>query len=104
MIKLKDLITEVKPGDAYPSIGKEIDVVVDKFMGNKWKFVSFDMAGKRISGVGTSPENILGKKTIKLSSSQKNIMKKILKNPQDVDYVENDAANIKVRDILRVLK
>jgi hypothetical protein len=31
-------------------------------------------------------------------------MKRILKNPQDIDYVENDAANIKVRDILRVLK
>jgi uncharacterized transporter YbjL len=104
MIKLKDLITEVKPGDAYPSIGKEIDVVVDKFMGNKWKFVSFNMVRKYVSGVGVSPENILGKKTIKLSSSQKNIMKKILKNPQDIDYIENDAANIKVRDILRVLK
>ena len=56
MIKLKDLITEVKPGDAYPSIGKEIDVVVDKFMGNKWKFVSFDMAGKRIKKTVSSYE------------------------------------------------
>jgi len=62
------------------------------------------MVRKYVSGVGVSPENILGKKTIKLSSSQKNIMKKILKNPQDIDYIENDAANIKVRDILRVLK
>jgi len=104
MIKLKDLITEVKPGDAFPSIGKEIDIVVDKFMGNKWKIVSFNMARKNISGVGTSPAYIFGDKPLKLSSSQKNIMKRILKNPEDIDYIENDSTNIKVKDILRVLK
>ena len=111
MIKLKDILNEatspVKIGSALPGSGgrkKEIELVVDRFMGGKWTVVSFNMVRKYVSGVGVSPENILGKKTIKLSSSQKNIMKKILKNPQDVDYVENDAANIKVRDILRVLK
>ena len=75
MIKLKDLITEVKPGDAYPSIGKEIDVVVDKFMGNKWKFVSFNMVRKYVSGVGVTPERLVDNKPIKLSSSEKNIIK-----------------------------
>ena len=96
----------VKIGSALPGTGgrrKEIEIVIDKRFG-KWQIVYFNMVRKYVSGVGVSPENILGKKTIKLSSSQKNIMKKILKNPQDIDYIENDAANIKVRDILRVLK
>ena len=39
MIKLKELINEqVKPGDAFQSVGGNVDVIIDKFMGGKWKF------------------------------------------------------------------
>ena len=103
MIKLKDLITEVKPGDAYPSIGKEIDVVVDKFMGNKWKFVSFNMVRKYVSGVGHSPDRMINYDDIfKLSSSEKRTIQKIIKNPEDIAYM--DDGNVKPKEVLRALK
>ena len=103
MIKLKDLITEVKPGDAYPSIGKEIDVVVDKFMGNKWKFVSFNMVRKYVSGVGYSPDRLMNYDDIfKLSSSEKNTIKKIIKNPEDIAYMDDE--NVKPSDVIRAIR
>ena len=43
MIKLKDLITEIIPGDAFKD-GNSIEIAVEKlYYPNKWKTVSFDL-------------------------------------------------------------
>ena len=106
MIKLKELINEqVKSGDAFSSVRSNVDIIVDKFMGSKWKFVTFNMSRGFVSGVGVTPERLINyNEKIKLSSSQKSKIKKILKNPEDIDYIEDDHTNIKVKDILKVIK
>ena len=104
MIKLKDLLTEVKPGDVYKDSGGDILLIVKPFIRNKWRFVNFNLQNRMVSGHGTTPEHFYDNtKPLKLSSSHKNTIKKILLNPEDIDYLEKDGT-IKVRDVLRVLK
>ena len=106
MIKLKDLLREVNIGDTYiSSDGKYIELVFDKFMKNKWNTIGFDLGPRHfVRDIGTSPEHLLGMygKLKKLSSSQKNAIKKVLKNPEDIDMVKKDGQN--VNKVLKVLK
>ena len=104
MIKLKDLLTEVKPGDVYKDSGGDILLIVKPFIRNKWRFVNFNLQNRMVTGHGTTPEKFFeDEKILKLSSSHKNTIKKILKNPEDIDYLEKDGT-LKVRDVLRALK
>ena len=103
MIKLKDLLTEVKPGDVYKDSGGDILLIVKPFIRNKWRFVNFNLQRGMVTGHGTTPGRFFeDEKILKLSSSHKNTIKKILKNPEDIDYLEKDGT-IKVRDVLRVI-
>ena len=109
MIKLIDLLERTSPvkiGSALPGSGgrrKEIEIVVDKSMSaNKWKIVYFNMVRKYVSGVGVTPERLVDNKPIKLTSSEKNIIKKIIKNPEDIAYM--DDGNVKPKEVLRALK
>ena len=106
MLKLMDLLREVKVGDAYiSSDGEYIELVFDKFMSGKWRTIDFDLGPRpMVSGIGTSPEHTLGMygKLKKLSSSQKNVIKKMLKNPEDVDMIKRDGQN--VNKVLKALK
>ena len=63
---------------------KEVELIIDKFMAGKWKFVSFNMVRKYVSGVGVTPERLVDNKPIKLSSSEKNIIKKIIKKQSNI--------------------
>ena len=108
MIKLKDLLeatSPVKIGSTLPGSGgrkKEIEIVVDKSMG-KWKIVYFNMVRKYVSGVGVSPDRLINYDDIfKLSSSEKNTIKKIIKNPEDIAYLDDE--NVKPIDVLRAIK
>ena len=94
----------VKIGSAFPGTGgrrKEIEIVVDKGFG-KWKIVYFNMVRKYVSGVGYSPDRLFDQKPIKLTPSEKNIIKKIIKNPEDIAYMADE--NVKPIDVLRALK
>ena len=110
MIKLKDILNEVtspvKIGSALPGSGgrkKEIDLVVDRFMGGKWTVVSFNMVRKYVSGVGVSPDRLINYDDIfELPSSEKNTIKKIIKNPEDIAYLDDE--NVKPIDVLRAIK
>jgi hypothetical protein len=105
MIKLKDLITEVKPGDVFQDVYKKggVEIAIEKFMG-KWRTVSINVQRMTAYEVGTSPEQMLKKqKLTKLSSSDKMKIKKIVKNPQEVDYINQDDSNM-VKKLLRVIK
>ena len=108
MIKLKDLLeatSPVKIGSVLPGSGgrkKEIEIVVDKSMG-KWKIVYFNMVRKYVSGVGHSPDRMINYDDIfKLSSSEKRTIQKIIKNPEDIAYM--DDGNVKPKEVLRALK
>jgi hypothetical protein len=108
MIKLMDLLeatSPVKIGSALPGSGgrrKEIEIVVDKSMG-KWKIVYFNMVRKYVSGVGHSPDRMINYDDIfKLSSSEKRTIQKIIKNPEDIAYM--DDGNVKPKEVLRALK
>ena len=106
MIKLKNLLKEVSVGDAYiSSDGEHIELVFDKFMSGKWRTIDFDLGPRpMVSGIGTSPEHLLGMygKLKKLSSSQKNAIKKMLKNPEDIHMIKRDGQN--VNKVLKALK
>jgi hypothetical protein len=107
MLKLMDLLREVKVGDAYiSSDGKYIELVFDTFMKGKWRTIGFDLGpmGHFVRDIGTSPEHTLGMdgKLKKLSSSQKNAIKKMLKNPEDIDMIKRDGQN--VNKVLKALK
>ena len=105
MLKLMDLLREVKVGDAYiSSDGEYIELVFDKFMKGKWRTIGFDLGPKHfVRDIGTSPEHTLGMygKLKKLSSSQKNSIKKMLKQPENIDMVKRDGQN--VNKILRAV-
>ncbi len=109
MIKLKDILNEatspVKIGSALPGTGgrrKEIEIVIDKRFG-KWQIVYFNMVRKYVSGVGVSPDRSMNYDDIfKLSSSEKNTIKKIIKNPEDIAYLDDE--NVKPIDVLRAIK
>ncbi len=109
MIKLKDLLNEerspIKIGIAFPgSKGRrnEIELVIGKSMG-KWHIVYFNMVRKYVSGVGYSPDRTMNYDDIfKLSSSEKNTIKKIIKNPEDIAYMGDE--DVKPIDVLRALK
>ncbi len=103
MIKLKDLISEIEVGSARVGLGgrgKEVELAVGKGFG-KWKIVYFNMAKKYVSGVGYSPDRLFDQKPIKLTPSEKNIIKKIIKNPEDIAYMADE--NVKPIDVLRAL-
>ena len=106
MIKLKNLLWEVNIGDAYISSDRKyIELVFDKFMKGKWRTIGFDLGPRSfVRDIGTSPEHLLGMygKLKKLSSSQKNAIKKILKNPEDIDMIKRDGQN--VNKVLKALK
>ena len=108
MIKLIDLLeatSPVKIGSALPGTGgrnKEIEIVVDKQY-NKWKIVYFNMVRKYVSGVGHSPDRMINYDDIfKLSSSEKNTIKKIIKNPEDISYMRT--GNVTPKEVLRAIK
>ena len=108
MIKLIDLLeatSPVKIGSALPGSGgrrKEIEIVVDKQY-NKWKIVYFNMVRKYVSGVGHSPDRMINYDDIfKLSSSEKNTIKKIIKNPEDISYMRT--GNVTPKEVLRAIK
>ena len=105
MIKLKDLITEVKPGDVYQNRDGSIELVIQQFGPGKWKTIDFDLkpmiGNPRVVAIGMSPEKLM-KKQIKLSSSEKTLVKKILKNPEDRYYIKQDGLNPDVA--LRLVK
>ncbi len=126
MIKLKDLIKEscecggdccstkeqikeatspIKIGSAFPgSKGRrnEIELVIGKSMG-KWHIVYFNMVRKYVSGIGVSPDRLMNYDDMfKLTSSEKNTIKKIIKDPQDIDYMSGE--NVKPVDVMRALK
>ena len=128
MIKLKDLIKDLELGKVYTdkdmppfqtesinevnvgntyisSDGEHIELVFDKFMSGKWRTIDFDLGPRpMVSGIGTSPEHTLGMygKLKKLSSSQKNAIKKMLKNPEDIHMIKRDGQN--VNKVLKALK
>ena len=105
MIKLKDLITEVKPGDVYKNRDGSIELVVQQLRPGKWNTIDFDLkpmiGNPRVVAIGMSPEKLM-KKQIKLSSSEKTLVKKILKNPEDRYYIKQDGLNPDVA--LRLVK
>ena len=105
MIKLKDLITEVKPGDVYKNRDGSIELVVQQLRPGKWKTIDFDLkpmtGNPRMVAVGMSLEKLMTK-PIKMSSSQKSLVKKILKNPEDRHYIKKDGLNPDVA--LRLVK
>ena len=93
----------VEIGSAYDNNG-EIELVIDKARRpDSWSTVNFDLTQSFYSGGGSSRETSLkGQKKIKLKPSQINKIKKIIKNPEDKHYIEND--NFRVSDILDALK
>ena len=104
---LLEATSPVKIGSALPGSGgrrKEIEIVVDKSMSaNKWKIVYFNMVRKYVSGVGHSPDRMINYDDIfKLSSSEKRTIQKIIKNPEDIAYM--DDGNVKPKEVLRALK
>jgi hypothetical protein len=105
MIKLKDLITEVKPGDVYQNRDGSIELVIQQFGPGKWKTIDFDLkpmiGNPRMVATGMSLEKMMTRPK-KLSSSEKNLVKKILKNPEDRHYIKKDGLNPDVA--LRLVK
>ena len=93
----------VEIGSAYDNNG-EIELVIDKARRPySWSTVNFDLTQSFYSGGGSSREaSLKGQKKIKLKPSQINKIKKIIKNPEDKHYIEND--NFRVSDILDALK
>ena len=93
----------VEIGSAYDNNG-EIELVIDKARRpDSWSTVNFDLTQSFYSGGGSSRETSLKRqKKIKLKPSQINKIKKIIKNPEDKHYIEND--NFRVSDILDALK
>ena len=93
----------VEIGSAYDNNG-EIELVIDKARRpDSWSTVNFDLTQSFYSGGGSSRETSLERqKKIKLKPSQINKIKKIIKNPEDKHYIEND--NFRVSDILNALK
>jgi len=95
----------VKIGSALPGTGgrrKEIEIVIDKRFG-KWQIVYFNMVRKYVSGVGYSPDRLMNYDDIfKLSSSEKNTIKKIIKNPEDIAYMDDE--NVKPSDVIRAIR
>ena len=93
----------VEIGSAYDNNG-EIELVIDKARRpDSWSTVNFDLTQSFYSGGGSSRETALKRqKKIKLKPSQINKIKKIIKNPEDKHYIEND--NFRVSDILDALK
>ena len=103
MIKLMDILNEmVKPGDVFQDYYKKgVEIAIAKSMG-RWRTVSFDLKTMSAHEVGVN--NTLEKqKPMKLSSSDKMKIKKIVKNPQEADYINQDDSNM-AKKLLRVLR
>jgi hypothetical protein len=61
------------------------------------------MVRKYVSGVGVTVDRQINYDDIfKLSSSEKNTIKKIIKNPEDIAYLDDE--NVKPIDVLRAIK
>ena len=103
MIKLTDILNEmVKPGDVFQDYYKKgVEIAVEKSMG-KWRTVSFNLKTMSAHEVGSN--NTLEKqKPMKLSSSDKMKIKKIVKDPQEEDFINQDDPNM-VKKLLRVVR
>jgi len=92
----------IKTGDIFQDYYKKgVEIAVEKSMG-KWKTVSFNLKSMSAHEVGTN--NTLEKqKSMNLSSSDKMKIKKIVKNPQEADFINQDDSNM-TKKILTVLR
>ena len=103
MIKLMDILNEmVKPGDVFQDYYKKgVEIAVEKSMG-KWKTVSFNLKTMSAHEVGSN--NTLEKqKSMKLSSSDKMKIKKIVKQPVESHFINQDDPNM-VKKLMRVVR
>ena len=103
MIKLMDILNEmVKPGDVFQDYYKKgVEIAVEKSMG-KWKTVSFNLKSMSAHEVGSN--NTLEKqKSMKLSSSDKMKIKKIVKQPVESHFINQDDPNM-VKKLMRVVR
>jgi len=98
----KALQKGVKPGDIFQDYYKKgVEIAVEKSMG-KWKTVSFNLKTMIAHEVGSN-FSLEKQKPMKLSSSDKMKIKKIVKDPQEADYINQDDPNM-VKKLLRVLR
>ena len=113
MIKLKDLINEVeridtvKPGIAFWERGnpssQTVEVIVDKKFGTLWDTLVFDLRSMKVREVGSLRQvAIMGQVVANLTSSMKSKIKKIAKDPQQADFINQDNPNM-VKKLLRVV-
>ena len=102
LTELERLNEMIKPGDVFQDYYKKgVEIAIEKSMG-KWRTVSFDLKTMSAHEVGVN--NTLEKqKSMKLSSSDKMKIKKIVKDPQEADYINQDDSNM-VKKLLRVLR
>jgi hypothetical protein len=98
----KALQQGVKPGDVFQDYYKKgVEIAIEKSMG-KWRTVSFDLKTMSAHEVGVN--NTLEKqKPMKLSSSDKMKIKKIVKDPQESHFINQGDSNM-VKKLLRVLR
>ena len=92
----------IKPGDVFQDYYKKgVEIAIEKSMG-KWRTVSFDLKTMSAHEVGVN--NTLEKqKPMKLSSSDKMKIKKIVKDPQESHFINQGDSNM-VKKLLRVLR
>ena len=98
-----DILNEmVKPGDVFQDYYKKgVEIAVEKSMG-KWKTVSFNLKTMSAHEVGSN--NTLEKqKPMKLSSSDKMKIKKIVKQPVESHFINQDDPNM-VKKLMRVVR
>ena len=107
MIKLRDLLKEVKIGDTYVSMdNKHIELVVKPFIKGKWNTVDFTITQQRygsrgvpgfVNAVGTSPEKLLGMhgKRKKLNAKQRQVIRDILQDPESIDMLKRGGLDAK---------
>lgn len=102
LTELERLNEMIKPGDVFQDYYKKgVEIAIEKSMG-KWRTVSFDLKTMSAHEVGVN--NTLEKqKSMKLSSSDKMKIKKIVKDPQEADYINQDDSNM-AKKLLRVLR
>ena len=116
MIKLKDILNEVKrigvedikPGIAFWDAGnkssQKVEVVVENSMSTLWWTVLFDLKSMRVVEVGRLRQvAISGQVEAKLTPVMKNKIKKIAKDPQEADFINQDDPNM-VKKLMRVVR
>ena len=102
LTELERLNEMIKPGDVFQDYYKKgVEIAIEKSMG-KWRTVSFDLKTMSAHEVGVN--NTLEKqKPMKLSSSDKMKIKKIVKDPQESHFINQGDSNM-VKKLLRVLR